>query len=90
MTTHGFSALVTQAKMLTRCGWEPRDFIALISNNRNLFSSALACSVDDKIELDLKIDKHNAELQWNDPSTKVIGEFSTRGCIFPPNARNGF
>ena len=30
-------------------------------------------------------DKHNAELQRTDPGTKVTGEFSTRGHIFPPN-----
>ena len=29
--------------------------------------------------------KHNAELQRTDPGTKVTGEFSTRGHIFPPN-----
>ena len=25
-----------------------------------------------------------------DPGTKVTGEFSTKGHIFPPNAQNGF
>ena len=25
-----------------------------------------------------------------DPGTKVTGEFSTNGRIFPPNAQNGF
>ena len=39
---------------------------------------------------DKKTNKHNAELQRTDPGTKVIGKFSTRGRIFPPNARNGF
>ena len=34
--------------------------------------------------------KHSAELQRTDPDTKVIGEFSTRGRIFPTYARNGF
>ena len=34
--------------------------------------------------------KHNAKLQRTGPGTKLIGEFSTRGRIFPPNARNGF
>ena len=34
--------------------------------------------------------KHNAELQRTDPDTKVTGEFSTKGRIFPPNAQNGF
>ena len=36
------------------------------------------------------LSKHNAELQRTDPGTKVIGEFSIWGRIFPPNARNGF
>ena len=31
--------------------------------------------------------KHNAEMQQTDPGTKVTGEFSTRGRIFPPNAQ---
>ena len=34
--------------------------------------------------------KHNAELLRTDPSTKVAGEFSTRGHIFPPNDWNEF
>ena len=34
--------------------------------------------------------KHNFELQRTDPGTKVIGEFNTKGCIFPPNAQYGF
>ena len=34
--------------------------------------------------------KHNAELQRTDPGSKVTGEFSTKGRIFPPNAQNGF
>ena len=34
--------------------------------------------------------KHNAELQRIDPGKKIIGKFSTRGRIFPPNAQNGF
>ena len=29
--------------------------------------------------------KHNAELRQTDSGTKVTGEFSTRGHIFPPN-----
>ena len=34
--------------------------------------------------------KHDVELQRTDPGTKVMGEFSTRDRIFPPNAQNGF
>ena len=34
--------------------------------------------------------KHNTKLQRTDPGTKVTGEFYTKGCIFPPNAINGF
>jgi len=34
--------------------------------------------------------KHNAELQWTDPGTKVTGEFSTMGHIFSPNVWNEF
>ena len=30
--------------------------------------------------------KHNAELHWTYPGTKVTGDFSTKGRIFPPNA----
>ena len=37
-----------------------------------------------------RIGKTNAELQWTDPSTKVTGEFTTTGSIFPPIAQNGF
>ena len=33
----------------------------------------------------IKKNKHNAELQRADPGTKVTGEFSTRGHIFPPS-----
>ena len=34
--------------------------------------------------------KHNAELQRADPGTKVTGEFSTKGHIFPPRVWNDF
>ena len=37
-----------------------------------------------------KDNKHNADLQQADPGTKVTGQFSTRGCIFPHDAQNGF
>ena len=29
--------------------------------------------------------KHNAKLLQTDPDTKVMGKFSTKGHIFPPN-----
>ena len=35
----------------------------------------------------LKENKHNAELLQTDFGTKVTGEFSTKGYIFPPNAQ---
>ena len=34
--------------------------------------------------------KHNAELQWADPGTKVEGEFNTKGHIFPHGAKMDF
>ena len=34
----------------------------------------------------IKLNKHSAELQQTDPSTKVKGEFSTKNRIFQPNA----
>ena len=40
--------------------------------------------------LDKKVNKHKAELQRTDQGTKVTGEFSTKGHIFPPNIQNGF
>ena len=39
---------------------------------------------------EMKLDKHNAELQRADPGTKVMGYFSTRGRIFPHDAQNEF
>ena len=36
------------------------------------------------------INKHNAKLQRADPGTKVTGQFSTRGRIFPHDAQKGF
>ena len=30
-----------------------------------------------------------AELQWTEPGTKVTGQFSIKGRIFPPNAQYG-
>ena len=39
-----------------------------------------------KTKIRNKKNKHNAELQLTDPGTKVMGEFSTKGHIFPPNA----
>ena len=43
-----------------------------------------------KLTCDFHLNRHNAEVQRTHPGTKVIGEFSTKGHIFPPNAQNGF
>ena len=42
------------------------------------------------LDIDTYENKHNDELQRADPGTKVTGQFSTRGRIFPNDAQNGF
>ena len=57
---------------------------------RERSDEAQRCDCYKKKKKKTKKNKHNAELQQSDPGTKVTGEFSTRGSIFLPNARNGF
>ena len=60
---------------------------AVLSLDWGLEADGWACWLK-KIYVKKWFKKYNAELQRTDTGTKVMGEFKTKGCIFPPNAQN--
>ena len=64
--------------------------VLIVGRRNRSFSQRNSLSKNIHTQNGVYVNKHNAELQRTDPGTKVTGEFSTKDCIFSPNAQNGF